>query len=62
MKKAPDKQNDNIGLLFPPHAAYNIGKSSLENLLDFVHILSEELIGAKVLPEDYNFKTHKGRI
>ena len=30
-----------------------------ENLLDFVQILSEELVRAKVLPEDYDFEAHK---
>lgn len=62
MMKASDNQNGNIGLLIPPYAAYNIGNSSLENLLDFVHILSEELIRAKELSEDYNFKTRKGPV
>ena len=27
-----------------------------ENFLDFVRILSEELVSAGVLPEDYNFE------
>ena len=30
-----------------------------KNLLDFVRILSEELVSAGVLPEDYNFEEHK---
>ena len=30
-----------------------------ENLLDFVDILQQELIRAKVLPEDYDFDAHK---
>ena len=30
-----------------------------ENLLDFVQILSEELVRAKVLPTDYDFEAHK---
>jgi nucleoside-diphosphate-sugar epimerase len=38
---------------------YNIGNNSPENLLDFVTILQEELIRAKVLPEDYDFESHK---
>ena len=33
--------------------------TSPENLLDFVQILSEELVRAKVLPEDYDFEAHK---
>lgn len=38
---------------------YNIGNSNPENLLDFVQILSEELVRAGVLPEDYDFEAHK---
>lgn len=38
---------------------YNIGNNQPENLLDFVEILQEELKAAKVLPEDYDFETHK---
>ncbi|MCF0178697.1 MAG: protein CapI, partial [Bacteroidales bacterium] len=30
-----------------------------ENLLDFVQILQEELIRAKVLPTNYDFESHK---
>ena len=30
-----------------------------ENLLDFVQILTEELVRANVLPEDYDFEAHK---
>ena len=42
-----------------PYAIYNIGNSAPENLLDFVQILQEELIRAKVLPADYDFEAHK---
>lgn len=59
MKKAPDKSNGEDGLPLPPYAVYNIGNQNPENLLDFVRILSEELIHAKVLPEDYDFDAHK---
>ena len=38
---------------------YNIGNSNPENLLDFVQILSEELVRAGVLPADYDFDAHK---
>jgi nucleoside-diphosphate-sugar epimerase len=34
-------------------------ESNPENLLDFVQILSEELVTAGVLPEDYDFDAHK---
>ena len=59
MQKAPDRKNGEDGLPLPPYAIYNIGNQNPENLLDFVQILSEELIRAKVLPEDYDFKAHK---
>ena len=59
MQKAPDKRNGEDGLPLPPYAIYNIGNSNPENLLDFVTILQEELIRAKVLPKDYDFESHK---
>lgn len=59
MKKAPSKQNGADGLPIPPYAVYNIGNSHPQNLLDFVEILSEELVRAGVLPNDYDFKSHK---
>lgn len=59
MQKAPDKLMGEDGLPVPPYALYNIGNNAPENLLDFVQILSEELVRAGVLPEDYDFETHK---
>ena len=59
MKKAPDKTTGDDGLPVPPYKVYNIGNSNPENLLDFVQILQEELVRAKVLPEDYDFESHK---
>ena len=59
MLHAPEKQTGEDGLPLPPYAVYNIGNSSPENLLDFVTILQEELIRAKVLPADYDFEAHK---
>lgn len=59
MKKAPEKKKGEDGLPIPPYAIYNIGNSNPENLLDFVQILSEELIRAGVLPENYDFEAHK---
>lgn len=59
MKKAPDKVTGKDGLPLPPYAVYNIGNNQPENLLDFVQILSEELVRAGVLPEDYDFDSHK---
>lgn len=59
MDKAPEKEIGEDGLPIPPYAVYNIGNSNPENLLDFVRILSEELVRASVLPADYNFDLHK---
>ena len=59
MKGAPSKAIGEDGLPLPPYAVYNIGNSNPENLLDFVQILQEELIRAKVLLEDYDFEAHK---
>lgn len=59
MNKAPEKKTGEDGLPIPPYAVYNIGNNNPENLLDFVQILSEELVNAGVLPKDYNFEAHK---
>lgn len=59
MKGAPEKAVGEDGLPIPPYAVYNIGNSNPENLLDFVTILQDELIRAKVLPADYDFEAHK---
>lgn len=59
MAKPPEKKNGEDGLPLPPYAVYNIGNSNPENLLEFVDILQQELIRAGVLPEDYDFESHK---
>ena len=59
MEKAPDRATGEDGLPVPPYALYNIGNNNPENLLDFVQILSEELVRAGVLPENYDFEAHK---
>ena len=59
MQCAPEKQDGEDGLPLPPYRVYNIGNNNPENLLDFVTILQEELLRAKVLPEDYDFEAHK---
>ena len=59
MQGAPEKKQGDDGLPLPPYAVYNIGNNSPENLLTFVDILQQELIRAKVLPEDYDFEAHK---
>lgn len=59
MTGAPERKVGEDGLPVPPYAVYNIGNQNPENLLDFVTILQEELIRAKVLPADYDFEAHK---
>ena len=59
MRRPPEKKTGEDGLPLPPYAVYNIGNSKPENLLDFVTILQEELVRAKVLPADYDFEAHK---
>lgn len=54
MQKTPDFDEDGV-----PYKIYNIGNNKPENLLDFVDILQQELIRAKVLPKDYDFEQHK---
>lgn len=56
---APEKKIGDDGLPIPPYAIYNIGNNHPENLLDFVRILSEELVRAGVLSQDYVFDSHK---
>ena len=58
-ERAPEKKTGEDGLPIPPYRIYNIGNSNPENLLDFVAILSEELVRAGVLPVDYDFEAHK---
>lgn len=59
MTGAPEREKGEDGLPLAPYALYNIGNSSPENLLDFVDILQQELIRAGVLPENYDFDSHK---
>lgn len=59
MQHAPEKRTGEDDLPVPPYTIYNIGNNQPENLLDFVTILQEELVRARVLPEDYNFEAHK---
>ena len=59
MCHAPERRVGDDGLPVPPYKVYNIGNNQPENLLDFVTILQEELVRAGVLPEDYDFASHK---
>lgn len=54
MQKAPDANEEGV-----KYKVYNIGNNKPENLLDFVDVLQQELIRAKVLPADYDFEAHK---
>lgn len=59
MQHAPEKKTGEDGLPVPPYKVYNIGNSHPENLLEFVDILQQELLRAGVLPQDYDFDSHK---
>lgn len=56
---APEKRTGEDGLPIPPYRLYNIGNGHPENLLDFVEVLSEELVRAEILPKDFDFDAHK---
>lgn len=58
MKGAPERAAGADGLPVPPYGIYNIGNSNPENLMDFVHILAEELVRAGVLPADFEIDEH----
>lgn len=59
LSKAPEKSLGEDGLPLPPYKIYNIGNSHPVSLLDFIDILQQELIRAKVLPEDFDFQKSK---
>lgn len=59
MDGAPEKTVGEDGLPIPPYAVYNIGGGTPENLLEYVNVLQEELVRAGVLPEDYDFESHR---
>ncbi|MBQ7649882.1 MAG: GDP-mannose 4,6-dehydratase [Victivallales bacterium] len=58
LRCAPKQKTGADGLPIPPYRIYNIGNNAPENLLEFVDILRQELMRAKVLPEDYDFEAH----
>ena len=62
MRRPPERKTGADGLPVPPYALYNIGNSQPENLLDFVRTLSEELVRAGVLPENYDFAAHQALV
>ncbi len=59
MRGAPAKADGEDGLPLAPHAVYNIGGGTPENLLDYITVLQEELVRAGVLPADYDFAGHR---
>ena len=59
LQGAPERKNGEDGLPIPPYALYNIAGGQPENLLDFVHVLQEELVRAGVLPQDFDFEAHQ---
>ncbi len=58
MQGAPRREEGEDGLPIPPYAVYNIGGGKPENLMDFVHILGDELILAGVLDGRYDIDSH----
>lgn len=59
MQHAPERINGKDGLPVPPYKVYNIGNNHPESLLDFVTILKEELVKAKVLPPNLYLDAYK---
>ena len=59
MKGAPKRQKGKDGLPIAPHAVYNIGGGTPENLLDFIDTLQKALVRHGVLPDDYDFESHR---
>ncbi len=58
MQGVPERSVGDDGLPIPPYEIYNIGNSHPENLMNFVRILSEELIRAGVLTKDFDIDAH----
>lgn len=59
IRHAPERKRGRDGLPVPPYRIYNIGNGHPEDLLTFVGILQEELVKAGVLPQDYDFASHR---
>ncbi len=59
MQGAPERVTGEDGLPVPPYAVYNIGNSSPVDLMEFIGILSEELIRVGILPEDFDLQAHE---
>lgn len=59
MSGAPSKLKGGDNFIEAPYCIYNIGNSHPENLLDFVEILYEELVRAKVLDSSFEWDAYK---
>ncbi|MBR5419991.1 MAG: NAD-dependent epimerase/dehydratase family protein [Lachnospiraceae bacterium] len=59
MKGAPERKTGEDGLPLAPYAVYNIGNSEPVELMDFIRILSEELIAEGLLPSDFDLAAHE---
>ena len=62
MRGAPEKNLEDDGSPLPPNVVYNIGNNTPVNLLVFVDTLQQELIRAKVLPENFDFRSHQALV
>lgn len=58
MNCPPERKTGQDGLPIPAYSIYNIGNNKPEELMDFVSILSEELVNAGVLPGDFDIEKH----
>ena len=58
-QRPPVPKSDENGMAMPPYALYNIGGGTPVNLLDFITVLQEELVKAKMLPSNYDFDAHR---
>lgn len=58
MQSPPERLMNDDRLSIPPYAIYNIGNNHPETLMDFVYILSEELVRAEVLPPSFDIEAH----
>ena len=59
MANPPEVVTGADGLPKAAHRVYNIGNSDPENLLDFVDTLQRVLVEEGVLPEGYDFESHR---
>lgn len=58
MENAPKINMTEESILRPPYEIYNIGNNHPQNVMDFVHVLSEELIRADILPNDFDIESY----